>query len=106
MVWAPRQYKNRICVGSAARNVAEFKLLQPSLSTTYVKAGAMSYSSYTPLPIADPDTPVEAEMDTLAHIDQVPGSPSNLDDDIDRNSTKSRLSAGDIVSGLVRFRAR
>ena len=66
----------------------------------------MSYSSYTPLPIADPDTPVEAEMDTLAHIDQVPGPPSNLDDDIDRNSTKSRLSAGDIVSGLVRFRAR
>lgn len=66
----------------------------------------MSYSSYTPLPIADPDTPTEAEMDTLTHIDQVSETPSNLDDDIDRKSTKSHISAGDAVSSLVRFRAR
>ncbi|KJA18959.1 hypothetical protein HYPSUDRAFT_190332 [Hypholoma sublateritium FD-334 SS-4] len=65
----------------------------------------MSYSSYAPLPAEDPDTPAEAEMDTLTHVDHVSESPGSVDDDVDRKSTKSRISAGDAVSGLVRFRA-
>ena len=62
----------------------------------------MNYSSCAPLPIAYPDAPSDGEIDILPHI-QVSGSPDNLDDEIDRNSTKSRLTAGDVVSGLVRF---
>ena len=66
----------------------------------------MSYSSYTPLPVVDPDTPADAEMDTFTSVDRAPGSQSNRDDDIDQKSTKSIVGLDDAVSGLVKFRAR
>lgn len=65
----------------------------------------MSYSAYLPLPAVDPDTPADAEMDTVTNVDRVPGSQINRDEDIDQKSTNSIVRVDDAVSGLVRFRA-